>query len=148
MKEFLIKEPREASVRYEDGSYHIGLTQVDFNSCEVIVILSSLGRELKLHMNKLVDALECDVDLDSVPIHIIREIIGDLCSDWMRLHLWTYQAVVPQVTLSFITASCRRLPESLADVNPDSDCFCKVSRSNLFHSQQKGISRLQPGQLL
>lgn len=65
--------------------YHIGLTQVDFSSCEVIVILSSLGRELKLlHMNKLVDALECDGDLDSVPKHTVRDII---CCDWLRLHL-------------------------------------------------------------
>ena len=56
--------------------YHIGLTTADLQSNEVIVLLTPVGREMKLlHLNQLVDALESDLDLQCLPTEQIKGII-------------------------------------------------------------------------
>ena len=49
--------------------YHIGLAAgMDFDQCEVIVQLSSVGRDLQLlHMNHLIEAIHYDPSLSTIP---------------------------------------------------------------------------------
>ena len=56
--------------------YHIGLTNVFIASNDIIILLSPIGRELKLlHLNELDLALQSDSDLQSIPPHKQKEIL-------------------------------------------------------------------------
>ena len=49
--------------------YHIGLYNVDLTSQDIIIQLSPMGKSLKLlHLNKLIEAINTDPDLSSVPL--------------------------------------------------------------------------------
>ena len=75
------------------------------------------------------------MDLDSVQKHTVREVIQviyvltgcDFTSFFYGLSKQSFLKSLYEYS-SFITASCRRLPGSLADVNPDSDGFLAFVR--------------------
>ena len=56
--------------------YHIGLTNAFIASDDIIILLSPIGRELKLlHLIELDLALQCDSDIQSIPPHKRKEVL-------------------------------------------------------------------------
>lgn len=57
--------------------YHIGLAAgMNFGNCEIIVQLSSVGRELQLlHMNHLIEAMHHDPSLHSIPRKDLLDVV-------------------------------------------------------------------------
>ena len=111
--------------------YHIGLTTADLQSNEVIVLLTPVGREMKLlHLNKLVDALESDLDLQCLPTEQIKEIIQvmyalsgcDFTSFFYGLNKNSFLKTLFENS-ALISTSCTTLPGSLADVKPGGNGF-------------------------
>ena len=67
----VVRSPGRKKLVYSPDTdvYHIGLTNVDLTSQEVIVQLSKIGTSLKLfHMNKFFEAIGTDPDLSSIPL--------------------------------------------------------------------------------
>ena len=116
--------------------YHIGLTYVNVTSHDVIIQLSAVGRELKLlHLNKLLNAINTDADLHSLPVERRSEIIQvvyvstgcDFTSFFCGMGKVTFLKSFYRYS-SFITLPGEHTPGSLADITPDSNGFLAFLR--------------------
>ena len=116
--------------------YHIGLTSANLVSHDVIIQLSTVGRELKLlHLNKLKSALNTDPELHSIPIEKRSEILQvvyvstgcDFTSFFSGIGKVTFLKAFYRYS-SFITTPGQYTPGSLADVSPESNGVLAFAR--------------------
>ena len=116
--------------------YHIGLTSANLVSHDVIIQLSTVGRELKLlHLNKLKSALNTDPELHSIPIEKRSEILQvvyvstgcDFTSFFSGIGKVTFLKAFYRYS-SFITTPGQYTPGSLANVSPESNGVLAFAR--------------------
>ena len=117
--------------------YHIGLTSANLVSHDVIIQLSTVGRELKLlHLNKLKSALNTDPELHSIPIEKRSEIFLQVVYVSTGCDFTSFFSGIGKVTFlkafyrysSFITTPGQYTPGSLADVSPESNGVLAFAR--------------------
>ena len=116
--------------------YHIGLTNVNLGTNEVIVQLSSVGRDLKLLlMNKFIETISTDPDLSSIPLvdraktlqvlYIATEC--DFTSFFVGIGKAAFLTRFFRFS-EFITGQTPNLPGTLVNTDPDSNGFLAFLR--------------------